>query len=59
MGVCRAHPTGDPCSVICCTPSFLRHSSAPPCLTLGWVLGPHGPGTAWCSSPGLVARDQG
>lgn len=62
MGVCRTHPTGAPRGgTACCTLSFLGHYRAPPCPTFGggWVLGPHGPGMAWCSSPGLVARDQG
>lgn len=39
----------------------LEHSGVPPCPTFGWVVSPRDPGMAWCSSPGLVARqwDQG
>lgn len=56
MGACRAHPRG----VCCCTLSLSWDiSSVPPRPTFGWVLGPHEPGMAWCSSPGLLARDQG
>lgn len=56
--MCRAHPVGDATVCVLLLPFTPWNILVYLLPHLGWVVGPHESGLAWCSSPGLVSRQQ-